>query len=88
LSYAIQFLYISPVEIRTRDKAEARRGLREHEGQVAKGERPTTTKETWESAAVGLMAYYRAYGSRDPREAGLRLKHLDRHFSGPEAVRY
>jgi site-specific recombinase XerC len=32
------------------------------------------------------MAYYRAYGSRDPREAGLRLKHLDRHFHGQKLL--
>jgi hypothetical protein len=27
-----------------------------------------------------LLLYYHACGSRDPREAGFRLVHLDRHF--------
>lgn len=66
----------------TEDKAEARRVLRERERQIDAGERPATTKATWQDAADDLMAYYRAYGTRNPREAGHRLADLDRQFQG------
>lgn len=66
----------------TRDKTEARRRLREREAQMVRGERPTASKATWEDTAADLLAYYRAYGSRDPVEAERRLKHLDRYFKG------
>ena len=66
----------------TRDKAEARRRLREREAQVVRGERPTTSNEPWDAAAADLVAYYRAYGSRNVREAEGRLKQLARYFGG------
>jgi hypothetical protein len=65
------------------DKAEARRILKERESQNAKGEAiPKPVKVTWDEACSDLRGYYQAYGSRNPREAGYRLAHLDRYFQG------
>jgi hypothetical protein len=70
----------------TRDKAEARHRLREREAQVVRGERPTASKVTWEDTAADLVAYYRAYGSRNVREAEGKLKQLARYFGGMKLV--
>jgi integrase len=65
----------------TSDKAEARRLLKEREGQIAKGEAiPKLGKTTWDEASTDLRGYYQAYGTRNLREAGHRLAHLDRYF--------
>ena len=53
----------------TRDKTEARRRLREREAQMVRGERPTASEVTWDTTAADLVAYYRAYGSRNVKEA-------------------
>jgi integrase len=37
---------------------------------------------TWETAAQDLSAYYRAYGTRNPVEAGYKIKHLTTYFTG------
>jgi integrase len=66
----------------TQDKTEARRRLREREAQVVRGERPTTSKATWEDTAADLLAYYRAYGSRNPGEAGIRIRQLTKYWRG------
>jgi hypothetical protein len=70
----------------TRDKAEARRRLREREAQVIRGERPPASKVTWDTTAADLVAYYLAYGSRNVREAEGRLKQLTRYFGGMKLV--
>jgi hypothetical protein len=70
----------------TRDKAEARRRLLGREAQVVRGERPPASKVTWDTTAVDLVAYYRAYGSRNVREAEGRLKQLTRYFGGMKQV--
>ena len=46
--------------LKTQDEREARRRLRELEAQTAGGERHTTSKETWDTAAADLFSYYRA----------------------------
>jgi hypothetical protein len=67
----------------TSEKAEARRLLREREGQIAKGEAiPKPVKATWDETSTDLRGYYQAYGTRNLREAGHRLARLDRHFQG------
>jgi hypothetical protein len=67
----------------TSEKAEARRLQREREGQIAKGEAiPKPVKATWDETSTDLRGYYQAYGTRNLREAGHRLAHLDRHFQG------
>jgi hypothetical protein len=48
----------------TSDKAEARRLLKEREGQIAKGEAiPKLGKTTWDEASTDLRGYYQAYGT-------------------------
>jgi len=54
---------------RTKDKGEARKLLREREHQVDKGERVISRKGTWPEASAALLNNFRAYGSRDVREA-------------------
>jgi hypothetical protein len=70
----------------THDKAEAKRRLRERESQVVRDKRRTTSKATWEDTAADLLAYYRAYGSRNVREAEGKLKQLARYFGGMKLV--
>jgi hypothetical protein len=36
---------------------------------------------TWSEASAELLAWYRAYGSQDVREAGYRVRHLDQYFA-------
>jgi hypothetical protein len=63
----------------TNDKAEARRLLKEWEGQIAKGEViPKLVKATCDEVSTDLRSYYQAYSTRNPREAGYRLAHIDR----------
>ena len=67
----------------TTDKTEARRLLKAREGQVAKGEAiPRPVKATWDEASADLRRYYQDYGTRNLREAGHRLGHLDQYFQG------
>jgi integrase len=71
----------------TGDRREARRVLKERMRQTVKGEHPdipTGTKVTWDTAAADLLAYYQTYGTRNPREAGSRLKQLSLYFKGRE----
>jgi integrase len=68
--------------LRTRDKTEARRRLREREAQVVRCERTTALEVTWEDTAADLLAYYRAYGTRDATEANYRVKKLTEYFRG------
>jgi hypothetical protein len=41
---------------------------------------------TWDTTAADLVTYYRAYGSRNVREAEGRLKQLARYFGGMKLV--
>ena len=79
-------VYVNGVAVResckTRDRAEAKRVLKERELQALRGERPIPGKATWLDASSALLAHYHAYGSRNPVESGYRLKHLDRHLGG------
>ena len=65
----------------TRDKAEARRRLRERESQAV-SKAPAKSMVVWETAAQDILAYYRAYGTRDAVEAEGKLKQLTRYFAG------
>jgi hypothetical protein len=66
----------------TRDKAEAKRVLNERMNQMVTSKRPTTSKVTWNIAAADLLTYYRAYGTRNPVEAGYKIEHLTTYFMG------
>jgi integrase len=83
-------VYVNGVAVRescqTRDRAEAKRALKERELQALRGERPVLGKAMWLDASSALLAHYHAYGSRNPVEAGYRLKHLNRHFGGYKLV--
>jgi integrase len=83
-------VYVNGVPVRescrTRDRGEAKRVLAEREAQVAHGQLPVRGNTTWADAAEALLAYYRAYGTRNPREAAYRLKHLEQHFQGHRLV--
>src|SRR5262245_35640579 len=61
--------------LRTRSKAEARRKLQESESQrrAQPRESPARGEATWQEAAEDLMTYYRAYGTRDLKQAGYKL---------------
>ena len=60
--------------------------LAEREAQVANSQRPVRGNTMWADAAEALLAYYRAYGTRNPWEATYRLKHLEQHFHGHKLV--
>ena len=68
----------------TQDKAEARRKMKELANRVpstlpgARGVRSVT----WETAAQDLLTYYRTYGTRNPVEAGYKIKHLTAYYTG------
>jgi hypothetical protein len=64
----------------TRDRAEATRRMREREAQTTDSSRLTTSQVTWDTAASDLMAYYRAYGTRNTTEAGYVVKRLTPNF--------
>jgi hypothetical protein len=68
--------------LKTTDKVEARRQMRGRETQTAQVGHLTGSKVTWDTAAADLLAHYRVYGSRDPVEAGYKLKRLTEHFHG------
>jgi integrase len=68
--------------LKTQDKREVRRRLRELEAQTARGERQTTSIATWDTAAAELLAYYQAYGTRDVTEAGYKIKVVTSYFTG------
>lgn len=74
----------------TNDKAEARRLLKEWEGQIAKGEViPMLVRATCDEVSTDLTdlrSYYQAYGTRNLREACYKLAHLDRYFQGVNLV--
>lgn len=72
--------------LRTRDKAEARRRLREREAQMVHGDINRRGTITWDTASQDLLVYYRAYGTRDPVNAGYRLAHLNRYFGATKLV--
>jgi integrase len=72
------------VSLKTTDKAEAKRRMK---GMVDRVPRTlSSTKDvpsiTWETAAQDLLAYYRTYGTRNPVEAGYKIKHLTTYFTG------
>jgi hypothetical protein len=66
----------------TQDRAAAKRVLKERMTQMVTSERPMTSKVTWNVAAADLPTYYRAYGTRNPAEAGHKIKHLITYFTG------
>jgi integrase len=70
--------------LKTRDKAQARRRLRELEAQMVCTPWVSIVSNTvvWETVAQDLLDYYRAYGSRNAKEAEGRLKHLTKYFRG------
>jgi integrase len=72
------------VSLKTTDKAEARRRMREMESQHA-STLPYGTcvipSITWETAAQDLLDYYRAYGSRNVREAEGKVRQLTGYFT-------
>jgi hypothetical protein len=65
-----------------RDEAEAKRVLKERRSQMVTRRRPTTSKVMWNVAAADLLTCYRAYGTRNPVEAGYKIKHLTTYFTG------
>ena len=69
-------------ELQDQGRAEAKRVLAEREAQAVNSQRPPIGKTTWTEAAEASLAHYRAYGTRDPREASYRLRNLGRYFQG------
>jgi hypothetical protein len=63
----------------TRDKAEARRVLKERmslgnqRGGIA---HVVTSNITWDTGAQDLLVYYEAYQTRNPHDADIRLRQL------------
>ncbi|HUM16594.1 MAG TPA: site-specific integrase [Candidatus Nitrosotalea sp.] len=70
------------------DEREARRVLKEREGRAATGQPilPRVDKVKYEEIAKDLRDYYRTTGKRNLTEAGKRLAHLDRYFTGQRIV--
>jgi hypothetical protein len=71
------------VSLKTKDRAEAKRRLKELGNQHASGvSYPTSVipSNTWDTTAQDLLAYYRAFNTRDPVNAGYRVEHLTRYF--------
>lgn len=69
----------------TRDKAEARRVLKERMSQgTQRGgiAHVLTSTITWDTAAQDLLVYYEAYQTRNPHEAGIRLRQLTKYWRG------
>lgn len=69
------------------DKDVARKMLKEHEARVTLKEPVVAqaARVTFDDLRTDLVAHYQATGSRDLKEAGWRLKHLDRVFRGARA---
>jgi hypothetical protein len=68
----------------TADRAEAKRRMKELVDRVPStlsGARDVPSA-TWEITAQDLLAYYRAYGTRNPHEAGIRLRQLTKYWRG------
>jgi hypothetical protein len=72
----------------TRDKAEARRRMKALVDRVPSTIQGTrdVPSVTWDTAAADLLAYYRAYGTRNPHEAAGKIRTLGRYFSGVKLV--
>jgi hypothetical protein len=76
--------------LRTRDKTEAKRWLRESKTRERQARLPgwasltppTESRVTWEEVAQDLLTYYESYGTRNPREASARLRQLTKYFGG------
>jgi integrase len=68
------------VSLKTKDRAEAKRRMKALVNPVS-GTKDAPSV-TWDTAAADLLAHYRAYGSRDPVEAGYKLKRLTEHLHG------
>jgi integrase len=66
--------------LRTTDKREARRRLREREAYITSVPQITASDWTWDDAARSLIEYYLAYNTRDVTEAGYKIKRLTEHF--------
>jgi hypothetical protein len=68
--------------LKTTSKAEARRKLRESESQRRAQPRgtPARGEATWQEAVGDLMTYYRAYGTRDLKQARYKLGVLSQYF--------
>ncbi len=66
----------------TEREIEAKRFLKVREGRVAMGQPVLRRMDRirYEEAAEDLRKHYRTTGRRSPREAEIRLKHLDRFF--------
>lgn len=67
---------------------EGRAFLKRREGAVANGApiMPRADRITYDELAADLRRHYTTTGARDLREAGKRLRHLDRFFTGARAV--
>jgi site-specific recombinase XerD len=68
--------------LRTESKAEAKRRLKKM-GHQTTSEVPTSPRmltATWDTAAQDLLAYYRAFNTRDPVNASYRVEHLTRYL--------
>jgi len=81
----------APLRVSTgcEDRGEAKDWLRQKEGQVAKGEPivPRYDRVRYDEIAKDLRQEYQTNGSRNLKEAEIRLAHLDRHFRGWRALR-
>lgn len=67
---------------------EAKRVLRVREGKAASGALivPRVDRIRYDEIAEDLKAHYRATGSRQAREVGLRFRHLETFFAGRRVV--
>jgi integrase len=72
--------------LKTTSRAEAKRRLREYDAQPRQELVPARAERsvTWDEAAADLLTYYESYGTRNPREAGIRLRQLTKYFGGWE----
>jgi integrase len=69
--------------LRTKDKREARRRLREYDSRPRVELMPARAKShTWDTAAAELLTNYRVYQTRNPVEAEKTLRTLTRYFHG------
>jgi integrase len=70
--------------LKTTDRAEAKRRLREYDAQPHQEAMPVRAKSpvSWDTAATDLIRYYEAYHTRRPHEAAKVLKTLTAFFGG------
>jgi len=72
----------------TEKETEARKVLKTKDGRAASGQPllPRTDRITYDELAADLVRHYRTTGERDLGEAGRRLTHLARFFTGRRVV--